>query len=321
MKTLRHIFVAIKQPRDRRQPALRKAKQLAAASGARLALYHALTNPVALDSAELDDKTPDQLQKEWRQRALAQLEKLAAPLRREGIKVTVHCDWDFPAYEAVIRRARRLGADLIVAERHAKQHLLPTLLRFNDWELLRRSPLPVLLVKRGGSWQHPAVLAAIDPSHGMAKPTKLDDSILQAASLVSGALQGELHVAHAWKDAPLVAVPTAIPLDLYSCGRRTAREAFDAAIAKSGLKRVKRHLVEGYPVEVIRKLARSERAGIVVMGAVSRSGLKRLVIGNVAEQVLDSLPCDVLVVKPKAFKARVGANRRGMQVVATRPFI
>jgi universal stress protein E len=45
-------------------------------------------------------------------------------------------------------------------------------------------------------------------------------------------------------------------------------------------------------------IARAVRAGLVVMGAVSRSGLKRIFIGNTAEQVLDSLRCDVLIVKP-----------------------
>jgi universal stress protein E len=34
------------------------------------------------------------------------------------------------------------------------------------------------------------------------------------------------------------------------------------------------------------------------MGAVSRTGLKRIFIGNTAEHVLDSLRCDVMVVKP-----------------------
>jgi nucleotide-binding universal stress UspA family protein len=32
---------------------------------------------------------------------------------------------------------------------------------------------------------------------------------------------------------------------------------------------------------------------------MSRSGLKRIFIGNTAERVLDGLQCDVLVVKPK----------------------
>src|SRR5690606_16431 len=119
----------------------------------------------------------------------------------------------------------------------------------------------------------------------------------------------------------LAAVPPSVSGDLHMRVHRTARQSFEAAIAKAGLKGARRHLVEGHPVETIRKLARSERAGIVVMGAVSRSGLKRLVVGNVAEQILDSLSCDVLVVKPAGFKARVGAKRRGARVAGTAPFI
>ncbi len=41
-------------------------------------------------------------------------------------------------------------------------------------------------------------------------------------------------------------------------------------------------------------------ADLVVMGAVSRSGIQRLFIGSTAEEVLDRLPCDVLIVKAGA---------------------
>jgi hypothetical protein len=45
------------------------------------------------------------------------------------------------------------------------------------------------------------------------------------------------------------------------------------------------------------------------------------VVGNIAEQVLDALPCDVLVVKPAQFKARVPAKGRGVQLIPTPPYI
>jgi universal stress protein E len=51
------------------------------------------------------------------------------------------------------------------------------------------------------------------------------------------------------------------------------------------------------------------------MGAVSRSGLKRVFIGNTAERVLDELPCDVLVVKPPSFKSAVSQRSRGIRYV------
>jgi universal stress protein E len=39
------------------------------------------------------------------------------------------------------------------------------------------------------------------------------------------------------------------------------------------------------------------------MGAISRSGLKGLFLGNTAEDILDRLHCDLVIVKPAGFKA------------------
>ena len=47
------------------------------------------------------------------------------------------------------RKERKKKADFIVAECHAGRRLAPWLLHLTDWELLRTSPVPVLLVKSG----------------------------------------------------------------------------------------------------------------------------------------------------------------------------
>ncbi|HMA11881.1 MAG TPA: universal stress protein [Steroidobacteraceae bacterium] len=326
MKKPRRILVAIKSPGSRAQPALRKAAQLASALGARLELFHAISEPVYLDAFLLEGLTLEQTQKQWRDRLLKKLGKHAAELRASGLTVDVSCEWDFPAYEAVIRRASRTDADLIVAERHATRHMLPWLLRFNDWELLRRSPVPVLLVKRAQPWNKPGVLAAIDPLHSFAKPAKLDGDIMEAAQMAAGALGGKLHVAHAFPGAMLPAerlspVSAELAVTLERQATREARKAFAAAVEQAGLAGARKHFVPGHAVDVIPKLAKQQHVQLVVMGAISRSGLKRLVIGNIAEQVLDALPCDVLVMKPANFKPRVKGRVRGVQLVPTPPYL
>ena len=55
------------------------------------------------------------------------------------------------------------------------------------------------------------------------------------------------------------------------------------------------------------------RSDVVVMGAIARSGLKRLVIGNTAEAVLDALTCDLLIVKPPGFTTDLQAEARGLR--------
>ena len=47
------------------------------------------------------------------------------------------------------------------------------------------------------------------------------------------------------------------------------------------------------------------------MGAMSRSGIKRLLIGNTAERILDDLSCDILIVKPVNFRVRIPRASRG----------
>jgi len=60
-------------------------------------------------------------------------------------------------------------------------------------------------------------------------------------------------------------------------------------------------IVQDELAAVMRRL----HAGVVVMGALSRAGLKRLFVGNTAERTLDWLTCDVLVVKPRNFRSGI----------------
>jgi nucleotide-binding universal stress UspA family protein len=56
-------------------------------------------------------------------------------------------------------------------------------------------------------------------------------------------------------------------------------------------------LLEGHPADVIVETAAETGADLVVMGTMGRSGLTRLVMGSVAEEVLRRSPCPVLTVR------------------------
>jgi hypothetical protein len=55
------------------------------------------------------------------------------------------------------------------------------------------------------------------------------------------------------------------------------------------------------------------------MGAISRSGYKRLLIGNTAERILDELTCDVLVIKPESFRSDIPRASRGVRLRISLP--
>jgi universal stress protein E len=324
MRPIRRILVAVKDTHAKTSPAIVKAARLARALGAQLELFHAISEALVVDVLSLGDQNLDQLEKAERARHLKRLEAAAAPLRRSGLHVTTSAEWDHPAHEALVRHATRTHADLIVAERHARRHVAPWFLRFTDWELLRQSPVPVLLIKSAREYASPKVLAAVDPSHAFAKTAKLDKEILRTASAISSALRGQIHAVHAY-------VPSIIgmnPAEL-SAPNATARIAGEAEVqakrrldgALRAARNIKlppkrRHVLARHAVDAIPELARELRVDLVVMGALSRSGLKRVFIGNTAERLLDDLACDLLIVKPPSFASRVARKSRGPHLLA-----
>jgi universal stress protein E len=321
MRSIRRILVAIKDYEAKSTPALIKAGQLARALGAQIELFHGITTALYVDGYTTSGIELPQMQHNIHSRILAQLEKMAERLRRENLEVTVAADWDFPVYEAIVRRATQTKADLIVADQHAGRHTAAGLLHLTDWELLRLSPVPVLLVKTAGTYRHPVVLTAVDPGHTFSKPAKLDQRILAAGATVAQALRGRQHVLHAYVPFPFAADPETLVNQetverLETEATAAARTALDRELRTSKTPKAQRHLVGRHPADAIAETARKLKSAIVVMGAVSRSGLKRLFIGNTAERALDLLSCDVLIVKPAEFAGRVQRARRGARVVA-----
>lgn len=321
MRPISSILVPVRNYSARSLPAVNKAAQLAAALSAKLELFHDIADPITIDALGGPKLPLRALKANVRRSAIEGLERLAAPLRARGLTVSTAAAWDYPPYEAILRRAVAIGSDLIVAPRRDR-HRLPALLGYTDWELLRLSPVPVLLVKTSTPYRRPTLLAAIDPTHAHAKPTALDQRILDYGMEVGRALRGALHVVHAYIPRPL---PPTVTFDTkrrkswLADNQRDAHQAFDDALGKSTVSALRRHLVCGDPAAAIPATARKTRTAIVVIGAVSRSGLKRLFIGNTAESVMDELRCDLLVVKPAKFSLKGQRARRGPRFISTAP--
>jgi universal stress protein E len=321
MYAIHRILVAIKDPRARSHAAINKAARLAHALGAEVQLFHTIADPIYIDAAGAMAQVYPDYERDHREWYLRCLEALARPLRRRGIKTSLAVTWDFPICEAIVRQAAHFQADLIMAECHPTAHHAPWLLRFTDWELLRLSPVPVLLVKSHRLYAHPNILAAVDPTHAFAKPADLDAEILRYADTMADALQGALHAVHAYGAAVGSKEPTERTVDskerLQACNSQwCARSALQETVRWNEIPEKRRHLVPSQATQAIEDVARKTAAGMVVMGAISRSGLSRLVIGNTAERVLDHLKCDVLVVKPRNFRNVVARQPRGVQMVA-----
>lgn len=320
---VKHILVAMADPGARSSAALVKAAAIARKTGAGLTIFHSLYSPYV---AGEQFYSPDALEKDIEgavNARKAQLAKLGAPIEKDGVTIRIRVRWDYPVYESIVREAVREGVDLVVAESHRHTRTARVVLTNTDWQLIRLCPCPVLFVKTARPYDRVRVLAAVDPLHAHSKPEQLDTRILDEAQALAETFRGQLHATHAYLLATpftsgVLMEPVPLPVNVAEQHLADVRKAFADLVEPYGLGPRRRHLRAGNASAEIPAVADEIGAGVVVMGAVSRSGLKRLFIGSTAERVIDHLACDVLVIKPEGFKTPV-PRRPGYRPVVLPP--
>ena len=287
------ILVVIDATAGAQQLALERAAWLAKQADARLELFACEYDPDA-GSGSVGDEARERLLQQQR----SHLESLAAPLRQQGLAVSVDVVWDHPFDAAILNKAAAHDYWLVAKDTHHHNLAQRTLLTNVDWILIRKCPVPLLLVKDRKLAAEPVVLAAVDPLNEHDKPAALDERIYTFSAELARTLRGHLHVVHSY-GTPLGAELPPGAMKLIADEHRAAMKRFlDTHAALEG----RPHLYEGMAHECLQQAAKEHAADIVVMGAVARSGLKRLFIGSTAERVLDRLPCDLVIIKPLEFE-------------------
>jgi universal stress protein E len=245
------------------------------------------------------------------ERHRARLEQLAAPLQSGGLTVEIDARWDYPLHDSIVRKARDCGTDLVVKDTHYHSVLKRSIFSNTDWNLIRNCAPTLWLVKPRPPGQRPCFVAAVDPLHERDKPADLDNRIVSTAKALCGALGGDVHVFHAFDVATAIAMstdamtmPIALPMNEVADAMRAQHtEAVERLCKEHGVPPERTHVHQGGTRQLLLTLTEQLRADVVVMGALSRSGLKGLFLGNTAEDVLDRLDCDLIIVKPAGFSA------------------
>lgn len=306
MSDIKQILVIV-DPTASEHPAVNKAALLAEKFNARMELFvcdtkaaretrllsHVRTRPGAPVPVSLK----------------ALLESLAAPLRTRGLDVTTECECAEPLHIGLIDRTRRTNANLVVKDTHHHSLAQRTFLTNTDWQMIRGCPVPLLLTKSRAWASAPRILAAVDPGHVNDKPETLDRRIVEHAARFAQRLQGELHVTHVYLPLAVVGAATMsgpsmaaamTPEDLMR-EEQGRRKQIAALVSEYHVPPENIHLELGGPAQVLPITAARVHADVLTMGAIARSGLKRIFVGSTAEDVLERLPCDALIVKPAQF--------------------
>jgi universal stress protein E len=307
MSNTKTILVVIDPSADS-QPALEKSARFARALGASLEILTCDYDQHLAGGRSLTAQTVQDARESLLEMHRRHLEALAAPLRAGGLEVRLHVTWEHPLDRCVLRKVGELEPLLVAKDTLYRDHVRRASFANTDWNLIRRCPVPLLLVKAHELAAIPRIVAAVDPLHAFDKPADLDHAILALATELTVALQGRLEVFHAYDTAPAIAAavggitPIAAPVrELAEATEATHRAALSRLLEGYSIASDAVHLRQGVAAEQLLTISRAIPADVVVMGAVSRSSIKRVLIGNTAERVLDRLPCDLLIVKPAGF--------------------
>jgi universal stress protein E len=234
------------------------------------------------------------------------LEEYAAPARAAGLKVTLRLVHGKKSLsDCLLDYIRDSNADLVVKETRNHSLVKQTLLTNTDWHLSRSCPVPLLLTKNRVWNQRPAIMAAVDPDHENEPAVALGRDILCCAASLAGRLCGELHVIHSFVPAAfakIVAAGQTKPSAEYS-DRLQLENSYkcwqmEQLVAAYGVTPDHIHIEMGAPGDCALRAARQYRIDVMVMGASSHGRWQRMIAGRTASTLLESMPCDVLIVNP-----------------------
>jgi len=202
-------------------------------------------------------------------------------------------------YVEIIRLARTEMADIIVIGKHGRRVIRDLLLGSTAEKIIRTTNIPVLIVKvkPSGSYNRPVIALDLEDTAR---------STIELALRSLGPKVTNISVVHAYT-APFEGfiVPSFSAREVNAYRNECRDEAL------SGLQRLlkltgdtvrwKVSVKRGDPRFVLTRESATHRADLMVLGTHSRSGLSHALLGSVAEYVVRSAACDVLLSPPARF--------------------
>lgn len=293
-------------------PLIARATELAKATGCKLELIHICHDPSLDHRLFAADDSVQQARRERLDREATAVAEVAARLRSNGLQVEYEVRWDEPRSEALLRKIAQSRPDVVLKASRDHNYVMG-LMRNTDWDLIRRSPVPVWFVAEGNG-----PIANVLPALGLGQDgdalfTQIDRDLYALAQYLAESLEAATYPVHAYPVPPALGVYSAYTPDLAGLGAvgedreraltrhqaialRHAR-MIDAFARDVGLDPAEIALQQGNPAHVLTTAAAQRRAPLLVMGARHLTRWERATSAVTAEPVLANASCDVLFVK------------------------
>lgn len=298
-------ILAVIEPDLSSQKSLNRAIEIAGINGASITAFltiydfsYEMTTMLSMDEREnmrqavIDDRT------EW----LVNL--VSEKFSHQNISIDVKIVWHNRPYESIIYEVIEHGYDLIVKGTKEHDSLKSVIFTPTDWHIMRKAPVPVLLVKEHDWPKGGQIIAAINAGVDVPEHISLNEEITKQAQHFASLLSSNVHLVNAYPGTPaniVIEIPEFDPSRYDESAKLHHENAMRLHSEKHHITPENCHVDLGMPEDVIPKYAQQLDAELVVLGTVGRIGISAALIGNTAEHVIDKLNCDVLAIKPAGF--------------------
>ncbi|MBP2700299.1 universal stress protein UspE [Photobacterium lucens] len=311
MQKYKNILV-VADPEKAEQPAISRAVHIAKMTKdvkiiVFLAIYdfsYEMTSMLSSDERDAMRRGVVMQREEW-------LKEIITPYIDQGIDIEIKVVWHNRPYEAIIADVYSQDIDLLVKATHEHDRLGAVIFTPTDWHLLRKCPIPVLLVK-GNNWpERGKVLGCVNISTDDDTHDGLNDKIVKESLAFASIANAEVNLVNAYPATPVnitIELPEFDPASYTDAVRGHHLTTMKALRQKYGISEEQTHVLEGLPEDIIPQVAKDIKAELVILGTTGRTGLSAVFIGNTAENTIDSLNCDLLALKPDGFISPLAPN-------------
>lgn len=230
----------------------------------------------------------------------AYLEGLTTRLRELGYGA----GWRVPRegfYDGLLDLALSEQVALLVLTSHGRTGASRLLLGSVAEKLARQSPVPALLIPRAAISSAPWDKAELPLLSRVVLPTdgsELSETALRFAEMVP-IQPGQVHLVMGTDGSDRTGERIDDLLGRYERYLQCLAARLDFAACEVSIRACDRT-----PAEAIHFVARDVRADLIAMATHGRSGLTRLMLGSVAEQVARSATCAVLLINPRCLETK-----------------
>ncbi len=301
---------------------LETAVRLGALWGAQVLAFDVVDLPSDIDrlsrlSGITREKVTGDMVEERRAR-LAAIAKMVRPGQVPPIKIATG-----KLFLQVIHEVLDGGHDLVIKAAETIEGTKPMLFASTDQHLLRKCPCPVWLLSGPSATAAKTVVAAVDVddfAHDQpAVQAGLNERIIMIAAHIAAVQNADLHVLYA-RDAM-----DESSIRHWASGRQSAEQLLrqiDTDDMRNLVGLISRcvdrlggdlgdrvaiepHLLRGQARQAIAGFIEDKTAALLVMGTIARTGVPGFIIGNTAEDILNSVECSIVTVKPPGYVSPV----------------